>query len=337
MPLPLLVPIALGATAVGSALFGAKKGYDAYQDYSEASDTNNEAVSIYNDATEKLNEKRKKTNKFLEKIGNLKIKIYKESLEDFVDIFSDIKNIDFEDNLDTGANIKFEDDLVAQINNTIIEIRDVLGGGAASVASAALAGFGAYGGVGLLASASTGTAISSLSGVAATNATLAWLGGGSLATGGLGMAGGTAILGGIVAAPVLAVGGFVASKTAKKAKIEAQKDLQKARAASESMEVAHTALDAILSRTAEFKEILIPLNNIFIKYIEDLDSIVIEETDYQRYSDKEKKIVFTSVSIAQTIKNICDTPILDENGNIARKSQRVLRKANKFLNTIKDI
>lgn len=43
--------------------------------------------------------------------------------------------------------------------------------------------------------ASTGTAISSLSGVAATNAALAWLGGGTLATGGGGIAAGSALLG----------------------------------------------------------------------------------------------------------------------------------------------
>lgn len=42
--------------------------------------------------------------------------------------------------------------------------------------------------------ASTGTAISTLSGAAATNATLAWLGGGALAAGGGGSAAGTALL-----------------------------------------------------------------------------------------------------------------------------------------------
>ncbi|MDM8564325.1 hypothetical protein QUF74_01580 [Candidatus Halobeggiatoa sp. HSG11] len=44
------------------------------------------------------------------------------------------------------------------------------------------------------ATASTGTAISGLSGAALTNATLAWLGGGTLASGGGGMAAGTALL-----------------------------------------------------------------------------------------------------------------------------------------------
>lgn len=63
--------------------------------------------------------------------------------------------------------------------------------------------------------ASTGTAISSLSGAAATNATLAWLGGGSLAAGGGGMAAGSVVLGTITATTTgvfaLAAAGIVAS------------------------------------------------------------------------------------------------------------------------------
>lgn len=62
---------------------------------------------------------------------------------------------------------------------------------------------GAWGVVSIVGAASTGTAISSLSGVAATNATLAWFGGGSLAAGGAGMAGGFWVLGGIIAAPMM--------------------------------------------------------------------------------------------------------------------------------------
>jgi len=53
------------------------------------------------------------------------------------------------------------------------------------------------GGAAAFGSASTGTAISSLSGKAASNAILAWFGGGSKAVGGLGMAGGNMVLPGI--------------------------------------------------------------------------------------------------------------------------------------------
>ncbi len=67
-------------------------------------------------------------------------------------------------------------------------------------------GVGSWTAVSLLGSASTGIGIGVLHGVAATNATLAWFGGGSLASGGLGMAGGTFVLGGIVLLPGAVIG-----------------------------------------------------------------------------------------------------------------------------------
>lgn len=74
--------------------------------------------------------------------------------------------------------------------------------GAGSVAGGTLA-VGSWALVAALGSASTGAAITGLSGVAATNATLAWFGGGALAAGGAGMAGGAAVLGGLFAIPLV--------------------------------------------------------------------------------------------------------------------------------------
>ena len=78
---------------------------------------------------------------------------------------------------------------------------------AATVQGAGLgtsAAVGSWAMVGLLGSASTGTAIATLSGAAATNATLAWFGGGALAAGGGGMAAGMMTIGGIIALPLIA-------------------------------------------------------------------------------------------------------------------------------------
>lgn len=86
--------------------------------------------------------------------------------------------------------------------------------GAGSVAGGTLA-VGSWALVTALGSASTGAAITGLSGVAATNATLAWFGGGALAAGGAGMAGGAAVLGGIFAIPLMY---FAAKGTHTKAK-----------------------------------------------------------------------------------------------------------------------
>ncbi len=64
--------------------------------------------------------------------------------------------------------------------------------------------------VATLGTASTGTAISGLSGAAATNATLAWLGGGSIAAGGGGIATGAAVLtAGVAAVAIAATAGVV--------------------------------------------------------------------------------------------------------------------------------
>lgn len=108
---------------------------------------------------------------------------------------------------------KFKDEkfLLTDIEESISIGEAALNLGKGSVvgaASGASIGAATWGLVGAFGTASTGTAIGSLSGVAATNATLAWFGGGSLATGGLGMAGGTAILGGIVAIPAFIATGI---------------------------------------------------------------------------------------------------------------------------------
>jgi len=67
------------------------------------------------------------------------------------------------------------------------------------------------GGTGVLGNtATTGVAISSLSGAAATNASLAALGGGALSVGGGGMALGTAVVAGTGAAVGSATGGIIA-------------------------------------------------------------------------------------------------------------------------------
>lgn len=67
------------------------------------------------------------------------------------------------------------------------------------------------GGTGVLGNtATTGVAISSLSGAAATNASLAALGGGALSVGGGGMALGTAVVAGTGAAVNGSVGGIIA-------------------------------------------------------------------------------------------------------------------------------
>lgn len=338
MPLPLLaVPYVLGGAAALAGAVGIKKGYDAKCDYDDAEYYNNKAKRIYDEAYQELDTSRQNTNERLEDLGKLKISIYEESLADFVDIFSKMKNVDFEDNIDLGTKVDMEYSDILNIKDSVLEIKDVLGGGIAALGSGAIAGFGATGSVGLLATASTGTAISTLSGAAATNATLAWLGGGAIAAGGGGIALGTAVLGGLVAGPVLAVGGMVYAAKAEEAKNEAEANLDKAKAYVEEMKTAIEVVDDIKNRVIYFKEVLLQVNEVFDDYIERLDNIVDREVDYSKYKDKDKRTVMIVASIAKTIKNLCDAPIIDENGEVTRKSKRVLKKSREFIETLERI
>lgn len=332
------IPFIIAGVAVAAAGYGVKKGVDAKEDFDTAEKYNRWAEEEYNEAQSDLNSSREQTNLQLETLGGLKVNIYRESLTDFSNIFSKIRNVDFEDNLDLGLSISDEDHKnVLEIKKDVLEITELVGGTTAAIGSGALAGFGAFGGAGMLATASTGTAIGSLSGVAATNATLAWFGGGSLAAGGFGMAGGMAVLGGIVAGPVIAVAGGMMAAKAEKAKYDARANLDKARANVEKMRTAKVVVEGINTRVTEFINILNPLNNEFKNYIDSLEDIVDNSDDYSTYSEEDKKVVMLTVSIAKTVKNICDVPIIDENGEITKKSKRALKTAKEFVSKLEEV
>lgn len=96
---------------------------------------------------------------------------------------------------------------VAAAPERLVQLREVAASSIAAGSAAAGVPSAAMGFAAVFGTASTGASISGLSGVAATNASLAWLGGGSVAAGGGGMAAGQLLIIGTTGAiGVLAVG-----------------------------------------------------------------------------------------------------------------------------------
>lgn len=228
MPLPFI----LAGAALASAAYGAKKGYDGYQSHSEADEIVKSAKQRYDRKREAFDEQERTTMAALAMLGKKELEIGKRfgEFKILADKLQQQINAGRQNKLDINIP-KHKLQEVEDYSHTVI---GVLGTFAGAGAAGAAAGFAVYGGVMALGAASTGTAISSLAGVAATNATLAAIGGGSLATGGLGMAGGTAILGAAVAGPVLAIAGWAynshgeeALKNARKADSEVNEAIQK--------------------------------------------------------------------------------------------------------------
>jgi len=206
------------------------------------------------------------------------------------------------------------------------------GGAVAGTAGGALVAFGAYGAAQALAVASTGTAIASLSGAAATNATLAFFGGGSLAAGGLGMAGGTAVLGGLVAGPALMVMGFVAEAAAKKNLEKAYTNRDEATQIAEQLSAASMQCEAIRRRTYMFYNLLARTDSYFLPLIYKMEDIFkAEGDDYREYQLDSKKAIASCTSIAVTIKSILDTPLLTVDGMLTEESEEKAISTKEFL------
>jgi hypothetical protein len=321
MPLPFIL---LGAAVLAGG-YGVKKGVDAKSDFDRAESLNREAQRIYDSAQKGLETARTAAQDALENLGKQKFNIYSNSLIPFVETFSKIKNIDFQDGklLNNLPLAVTQTDMVS-VTAVSIKMQDVVNGGIGSLGAGGLAGLAAYGGIGFLGTASTGTAIGGLTGVAATNATLAWLGGGSLAAGGFGMAGGMAVLGGIVAGPVLAVGGMMMASKAQEAKEDAYANRDKASLAAEQMKTAQVVTEGITQRIEQIHSILSRLNAHFQGFLAGLQNLVKNSTDYSSYSEVDRKGVMMAAMVAKTLKNIMETPVIDERGAITSASRKAL-------------
>lgn len=179
MPLPFII----GAAAVLLGGVGAKKMYDAHTENERAAEINAEAEEIVDEARAGAELAREDCSSALANLGQAKLDVLNGSVEKFVNTFGRLHNVDLSDSvgMEELKNLHFDQrDFTA-----LQEMRELsmaaLQSGVSGVGLGALTAFGAYSGTMAFGAASTGTAIASLSGAAATNATLAFLGGGSLA------------------------------------------------------------------------------------------------------------------------------------------------------------
>lgn len=289
MPLPLI----LGAAALVSAAYGAKKGYDGYQKHSEADDIVNAAKARYARRKEAFDTQEKGTTSALEGLGNEELHIGQQ--------FNDFKILADRllQKLNAGRQDKLEINIpkhkLQRVESYSYTAIGVLGAAAGAGVAGAAAGFAVYGGVMALGAASTGTAISSLAGVAATNATLAAIGGGSLATGGLGMAGGTAILGAAVAGPVLAIAGWAYNSHGEEALKNAHKAKREVDSAIEKLDKAEQQLINIEKYAVDILNVLKTVYTQFDQYF-DILKAVSQQVEAARVLKQDPQAVLAQLS-----------------------------------------
>lgn len=190
------------------------------------------------------------------------------------------------------------------------------------------------GAVSSFAAASTGTAISSLSGVAATNATMAWLGGGSLAVGGGGMAAGAAALTAITAGAttvvaVLSAGTIVSVHYGKKLS-EAKQYEKDVGVLVAGLEKAWTVMDGIAQRVVELRDVTEELKWRTSNQLDELEQLI-PEFDF---NDSHCVTVFNTCGrLIKTVAELAQTPLFDQDGNLSADSLMISAKIRTILNT----
>lgn len=263
----------------------------------------------------RLEKRNKECVRDMDKLGRKELEILK-SFQEFSTVFEKIKN------RPEFAKIQKQGICLPQYDGEELKKASVgantllggLGGAAAGTAGGFAASGAATAVVMALGTASTGVPIASLSGAAATNATLAALGGGSLAAGGGGMALGTTVLGAATLGVGLLIGGVIfgitggkISSDAKKAQKEIEKETQ------QTEEIFNYLLD--LQGTANrYGRKLDEVGSMYHEHMEKLKWMVVMQgrADWDWYTEPEKQLVNNTALLVKLLYDMCKVELVQK-------------------------
>ena len=297
-----------GAIGVASATSGGKK-------LKAASELKEKAEQIYDTARSEFDKEQEKTNNKLEKLGVVKVDAWNK-LKTYVDNVEKIKNIDFEGELQLDDKLDLDVNQLADIKILAVTIKDAISGGAAALTGGQLIGLATSTGFTSIATASTGTAIAGLHGVAATNASLAALGGGALEAGGLGMAGGAVVMNALTFAPAIAIGGIFLNSKGKK-NLEAANDIyEQSLSLEKDMKNATKELKKLGGLATKMKTTISKYSSIFDEYINWLAELVTQKDDFKLFTKEEKMKFKVSFVLAVILKNLTCTELMNDKNEL---------------------
>lgn len=322
MPLPLIIGIAAaatGITGIGSGIHGGMK-------LKEANETMKLAEEMHEENIECFEKQSKKTSKQMDKVGKKELEILN-SFEKFTQVFEKIDNKPIFKTFD-NTGVELPQYSAEELKDVSVAAGLLLGGlGGAAVGTAG--GFAAAGAttaaVMTLGTASTGTAIASLSGVAATNATLAALGGGSIAAGGGGIALGSAILGGATLGVGLLVGGIVFNITGSSLSNKADEAWSQMKKAEDEINKICIYLKDLFKYSKKFHVTLVKVDKLYIEYLERLCTIIEVDgkTNWNMFTTEEKLITENTVLLVALLFNMCKVKLV-----LTSKNETDLNKIN---------
>ncbi|MFF8380895.1 hypothetical protein ACF07V_32700 [Streptomyces sp. NPDC015661] len=254
---------------------------------------------------------------------------YDRALVPFRDAFGRLKRVDLAElaPVEPAGHATADVELREIQQLAVSAIGSVVGGGA----TGAGVGTATYMAVGAFATASTGTAISGLSGAAASSATLAWLGGGSLAAGGGGVAAGTMVLAAAVAVPALLATGVLLEWRGRSAREDQQKLARELKEAKSELADARETLSEVFRRSREIRLVLKDLSAAMEERLPAFAELVAEHDDYGAYDARQRARVKEIFELACTTVTVMGAPPAGEDGRATELSVRVVTEARAHL------
>lgn len=309
MPLPFIIgglAVAAGAAGIGTGIRGGMKMKDANDTMKSAQEKQKKAVARFEDYNQKATSA-------MDKLGERELGILV-SFEHFSDLIERIQGRpEFKKYSRNGIDLP---EYKAEELKKVSAGAGVLLGGISGAVAGTAGGFAAAGAttsaVMALGVASTGTAISSLSGVAATNATLAALGGGALSAGGGGMALGSAVLGGATLGVGLLIGGLIFNVTGSKLADKADEAYSQACKTDEEVNKINLYLRKLRMAAEKYQKTLMEVERQYRKRLETLDYMITSsgKTDWKDFSKSEQKMTENLVLLVGLLYKMCQVKLV---------------------------
>ncbi|MGL2527374.1 glycine zipper family protein [Helicobacter pylori] len=322
MPLPFI----LGGIALTAAVYGVKKGFDA-------KDTNNKAKDLLKKAEELLEEAKKRVElaesgckSAFTRFGEKKLHVLSHSVSNFLNHFHQLKGHEF-----VISNIDMQNiqEQVLEALNIVnkhkeVDLLDLANLSGVGIAVGVLATYGAYTGI---SAAAGGTVLSHIGG------TLAWMSGGAISLGG-GLAAG-ALIGGVGAAPVIAIlGAFSASKMEKK-RDDAKAYLSQVEAAVKKADAMIDNIQAVRKVVDLFTEQITKLDALFFSLSQGtIATMKKHHYDTSLYNQKEKDQLCVTVSTLFSLSTFLKAPIMDKHQKLNKKAQNALNLMQNQINAL---
>ena len=329
MPVLLIPVVLIGAgvvTGAGGAVLGLKGGYEI----KKANGRIRAGGALYDAERAALEAHGVLTNDSLKALGTRQEEAYRAVVERMADF------------------LRRHEKLVSESEKLLVDGLDSMGGQVAlgkglgqdavawmrGVAGSAVTGVGINVGltaaVATYAAASTGTAISTLSGAAATNATLAFLGGGSIATGGGGMVVGAAALNFVTIGPAILVSGFVVAGQGEKAKTKARENEAAVNIAVAEMLETKAKFDAIIARAEELETLL---DQLVLRATSALDLLESEPFDPEQHAAPFQR----ALTLTMAVRDVASTYVVDGSGDLNEETATFRLRYRSLLKEIEDV